>query len=109
MQNNKRTEESRKPREKKRNKKQRNKKPLARLNFYGVVFYISDDDDPDEVVERYVASGKHEHLEKTDPQLAIDITRRFVEHQQWREEQEKKRKDKEKKASAPSPVKVKDQ
>lgn len=72
--------------------RKRNKPPTTRLHFYGKTFEITDDEDPDEVVERYVASGQHKLLEKIDPELVIALTERFVNHQKWLDVKERKAK-----------------
>jgi hypothetical protein len=77
-----RTEEEEKPKEKRQS--------LQRVSFYGKTFWCTDRDDPDEVIERYVASGKHKFLEQRNPELAKRITERFIEHQRWREAQGQK-------------------
>ena len=71
----------------------RRKPQTTRVSFFGVTFEVSDSEDPDDVIERYVASGQHKLLEEVDPQTAVMLTERFVTHQKWLESQTPKKKD----------------
>ena len=66
-----------------RRSKPKRKPQTTRVSFYGEIFDVPDDKDPDEVIERFVAAGKHSMLERVAPDVAVMLTERFIAHQQW--------------------------
>ena len=74
-----------KQRDRSNRKKRKNKPQTTRVTFHGVTFNVTDDEDPDTVIEAYVAAGKHEQLEESDPDTVLMLTKRYVKHQQWLE------------------------
>ena len=55
-----------------------------RVRLEGEVIDIPEEaKDPDTYIEQYVASGKAKSLERTNPDVAIMLTKRFIEHQAW--------------------------
>lgn len=56
-----------------------------RVRIGSEIIDVPDEVDPDDYIERYVASGKARHLEETDVDLAKVLTERFITHQKWKE------------------------
>ncbi len=66
-----------------RRRQKRNRPQTTTVRFFGEVFTIPDTQDPDEVIERFVASGSHKRLERCEPDTAVMLTKRFISHQEY--------------------------
>jgi hypothetical protein len=70
-------DEERQPRRRKREK--RRAFAIVRDPYGYNPLRVTDDDDPDEVIEQFIAEGKCDWLEKNDPELAQKIRQQFYE------------------------------
>jgi hypothetical protein len=56
----------------------KNKLPQQRVQFFGKTILVSEDDDAEMALLKFVASGRHDILEKNDPETAAMLTKRFI-------------------------------